>query len=436
MVETLRLGDHCDKIGSGATPRGGKEVYLNDGPVSLIRSQNIRNDRFSYGGLAFISHEQAAQLQNVEVKEGDVLLNITGDSVARACQVDRAVLPARVNQHVAIIRPKPALIDAKFLRYFLVTNSMQAHMLGLAAAGATRNALTKAMIEDFRVPDWSIQKQRTISSLLGALDDKIELNRRMNETLGAMARAIFKDWFIDFGPTQAKMANRPAYLAPDLWLLFPDQLDHEGKPEGWERIPLREAADISSGGTPAKDQTDYWNGNIPWISPKAMNDMHVSDSEDRVTLAAVGNGTRIAPSGSVLVMVRGMGLHQGVRISQARKDVTFNQDVKALTPKRLSGTQLLFGLLDAAPYLFSRVEASGHGTGKLPTDLLDGLDFVSPNDPSRSILVRTLDVINDKIAANHSESNTLAALRDLLLPKLMSGEAYIEDDEHILGAST
>jgi type I restriction enzyme, S subunit len=94
MTETLRLGDHCVKIGSGATPRGGKEVYLDNGPIALIRSQNIHNNYFSRDGLAFISHEQAAQLQNVEVKEGDVLLNITGDSVARVCQVDNAVLPA------------------------------------------------------------------------------------------------------------------------------------------------------------------------------------------------------------------------------------------------------------------------------------------------------------------------------------------------------
>ena len=82
MTARLRLGDHCLKIGSGATPRGGKEAYLAEGPFSLIRSQNILNEHFSFGGLAFISQEQADQLSNVEVRRDDVLLNITGDSVA------------------------------------------------------------------------------------------------------------------------------------------------------------------------------------------------------------------------------------------------------------------------------------------------------------------------------------------------------------------
>jgi type I restriction enzyme S subunit len=89
MAETLRLGDHCTKIGCGATPRGGKDSYLAYGPISLIRSQNVLNDRFSKDGLAYISEEQAALLQNVVVLPGDVLLNITGDSVGRKATFQR-----------------------------------------------------------------------------------------------------------------------------------------------------------------------------------------------------------------------------------------------------------------------------------------------------------------------------------------------------------
>jgi type I restriction enzyme, S subunit len=262
MAEPLKLGDHCEKIGSGATPRGGKETYSADGPIALIRSQNVYNDRFSHGGLAFISEEQASQLQNVDVKDGDVLLNITGDSVARACQVDPDVLPARVNQHVAIIRPRPDRINPRFLRYYLVTPAMQAHMLGLAAAGATRNALTKSMIEGFRVPAWPVNQQTAIASVLGALDDKIELNRRMNETLEAMARAIFKDWFVDFGPIRAKMEGRAPYLAPEIWSLFPDRLDDEGKPEGWTLRPVGEFAELRGGKQLAKERI-MTTGTIP-----------------------------------------------------------------------------------------------------------------------------------------------------------------------------
>ena len=163
-MTSLLLGDVCTKIGSGATPRGGKDVYLEYGEVSLIRSQNIHNDRFERDGLVFISQKHADQLSNVKVRSNDVLLNITGDSVARVCQVPEHALPARVNQHVAIIRPNSSHLDARFLRFFLASPQVQAHMLALAGAGATRKALTKSMIESFEVPPLSVKAQRTIGA--------------------------------------------------------------------------------------------------------------------------------------------------------------------------------------------------------------------------------------------------------------------------------
>ena len=208
---SLRLGDVCTKIGSGATPRGGKEVYLKDGPFSLIRSQNVHNNRFSHDGLAFITEQQAAELNNVEVFPDDVLFNITGDSVARACQVALDVLPARVNQHVAIIRPDASKLSARFLRYFLVCPKTQAMLLSWAGSGGTRNALTKGMLESLNVyAPADMDEQRAIAHVLGigTLDDKIELNRRMNETLEGMARALFQSWFVDFDPVRAKAALR------------------------------------------------------------------------------------------------------------------------------------------------------------------------------------------------------------------------------------
>ena len=128
----VALGDVCTKIGSGATPRGGKDVYLEEGGYTLIRSQNVHNDSFHRGGLVFIGEDHANELQHVEVFEEDVLLNITGDSVARVCQVAPDVLPARVNQHVAIIRPDPADLEPSYLRYYLASPAMQTLLLSWA----------------------------------------------------------------------------------------------------------------------------------------------------------------------------------------------------------------------------------------------------------------------------------------------------------------
>ena len=256
------LGESCTKIGSGATPRGGKDSYLESGPYTLIRSQNVYNAGFRQNGLAFIDHAQADALRSVEVAPDDVLLNITGDSVARVCQVDPEVLPARVNQHVAIIRPDPARLDARFLRYYLTSPEVQAMLLSWAGSGGTRNALTKKMIESIEVKAPSdVREQCAIAHVLGTLDDKIELNRRMNETLEAMARALFRSWFVDFEPVRAKMEGRwrsgeslpglPAHLHP----LFPDRLvpsELGDIPEGWEVRGLDGIADFTNGtGAPA-----------------------------------------------------------------------------------------------------------------------------------------------------------------------------------------
>jgi len=137
------LGEVCTKIGSGATPKGGADVYLEVGPYALIRSQNIYNNGFHHDGLAYIGDDHATELVNVEVLEDDVLLNITGDSVARVCQVPRTILPARVNQHVAIIRPDPNRLHPRFLWYSLASPEIQSKLLSWAGSGGTRNALKR-----------------------------------------------------------------------------------------------------------------------------------------------------------------------------------------------------------------------------------------------------------------------------------------------------
>ena len=219
--KTVKLKDCCTKIGSGATPRGGKEAYLDEGPFSLIRSQNVLDFFFSYDGLAFIDETQASQLSNVEIQERDVLLNITGDSVARVCQVPSTLLPARVNQHVSIIRSDKSKLVPEFLKYFLLNPKFNNYMLGLASVGGTRNALTKGMIEDFEINLPDLPTQTRIASILSALDYKIELNRQTNQTLETIAQAIFKEWFVDFRFPHSPLEG---------WQAKPDGVDSSLRP--------------------------------------------------------------------------------------------------------------------------------------------------------------------------------------------------------------
>lgn len=146
-----RLGDVATKIGSGATPLGGEAAYKSSG-TALIRSLNVHDAGFRMKDLAFIDDDQAAQLDNVRVESGDVLLNITGASVARCCVVPTNILPARVNQHVAIIRPAESRLLTRFLHYLLISHDYKSRLLGAGeSGGSTRQALTKAQLQDFQI---------------------------------------------------------------------------------------------------------------------------------------------------------------------------------------------------------------------------------------------------------------------------------------------
>lgn len=176
----MMLKDVCTKIGSGATPRGGKEAYKETG-ISLIRSQNVLDYSFSADGLAYIDEKQARLLENVTVQKDDVLLNITGDSVARACIVNNKYLPARVNQHVAIVRGNSEKILQSYILYFL--QMKKAELLQIASGGATRNALTKAMIEGLEINVPSLDMQHRIVAALDAIQAKIAINQKINDNL-------------------------------------------------------------------------------------------------------------------------------------------------------------------------------------------------------------------------------------------------------------
>src|SRR5207248_1297490 len=138
-----------------------------------------------------------------------------------------------LGQRIVCMRGKTKVLDNAFLKFLLMSptlqNTLASYATGTTVAGISQKSLRSVPIS---IPPY--KEQIAIGQLLGAIDDKIDLYGWMNETLEAMARAIFKDWFVDFGPTRAKMEGRAPYLTRELWALFPDLLDNEGKPQGWE----------------------------------------------------------------------------------------------------------------------------------------------------------------------------------------------------------
>jgi type I restriction enzyme S subunit len=454
----IRLGDACTKIGSGATPRGGGAVYLDAGPIAFIRSQNIYNEGFSIDGMVYLDEKLAQGLANVQVEDLDVLLNITGDSVARACQVVEEVLPARVNQHVAIIRANQKILWPTYLRYFLVSPAMQAHMLGLAAVGATRNALTKGMIESFsiRCPK-EVDDQKAIADVLLSLDKKIAVNRRINQTLEAMAQAIFKSWFVDFEPVKAKIAAIQAgrdplraamsaisgkpeaeldALPPEQYeqlaataALFPDEMEESelGEvPKGWVVEPLSKVIQLIGGGTPKRSEPDYWGGDVLWFSVKdapSDGDVWAVDTEEKITsLGLQKSSTKLLPVGTTIISARGtVG-----KLAMVGKEMAMNQSCYGVTGASGIGNCFnYFNLIEAV----EKLKRNTHGAvfDTITQATFETVSCVRPLNEQLEIFEQQVQPLLGEIRANVIQNQTLATLRDTLLPKLLTGELSVTD---------
>jgi type I restriction enzyme, S subunit len=228
------------KIGSGLTPHGGKENYKGSG-ISLIRSLNVYDFEFSVDNLAYIDEQQAEQLANVVVQQDDILLNITGASVARCCMAPSSVLPARVNQHVAIVRVNSQMADPHFVYYEINSPKYKSSLLALAQGGATREALTKETIERFRLFLPPLVIQSRIGSVLSAYDDLIENNTRRIKILEQIAQMLYREWFVNFrfpGHEKVKMFVSESGLIP----------------EGWSVTRLESLMDFQGGAQPPKSE--------------------------------------------------------------------------------------------------------------------------------------------------------------------------------------
>jgi type I restriction enzyme, S subunit len=399
------------------------------GLASIARDGGFRDDSLkTYGGES---------PEKLLLRPGDLYASLkdvtqSGDLLGAIARVPPAVNLGRLTQDTVKLTFVPRAAPALYVYWALRTPEYRQYCRA-RAIGTTNLSLAREDFLGFEIPEPNgVQLQ--LVELLDTIESKIALNKSLSKTLELTGRALFKSWFVDFDPIHARIRNNPALIEPAFAHLFPSELDKTQAPIGWTRRSLANWAEVASGGTPSKSNSSLWNGDIPWISPKVMTEIHADEADEYVTPAAIGKGTRLTPAGSTLVMVRGMGLHRHVRVSQARREVAFNQDVKALVPRGIQASLLLFALLDAQAELLDKVESSGHGTGKLPSEILLAHPITMPPSEVQALLTKPFDVINDRIGVAREETRTLAALRNLLLPKLLSGELRVRDVKRAMEA--
>jgi type I restriction enzyme, S subunit len=310
--------------------------------------------------------------------------------------------------------------DPQFVSYFLRTFDFNSFSDKAAVPGVNRNHLHMAQVQ---FPDLS--EQRRIASILSAFDDKIELNRRMNETLEAMARAIFKSWFVDFDPVRAKAEGRqpkgiPAHIAD----LFPNQLQDSPLgpiPKGWETRPFDQSVEIIGGGTPKTSVEEYWNGDMPWFSvvdAPRPEDVWVIATEKHITRRGLEeSSTRILLPGTTIISARGtVG-----RVALCAVQMAMNQSCYGL-----KGTN---GIGSFATYFITRTLADqlqqrAHGSvfDTITRSTLAGVQHVAGSDRVQAAFEEQVRPFMELIRSNVHEARLLGVTRDVSLPRLLLGE--------------
>lgn len=376
------LAEVTSKIGSGATPRGGSSVYVTSG-TSLIRSQNVYDHGFKTEGLAFLAPKAATALRGVTVEVGDVLINITGDSILRTTLVPSAILPARVNQHVAIVRSN-GKIDPRFLQKWLSLPLMKDYMLG-HSSGGTRKAITKSHLQSFPVPLPPLSEQRAIAATLGALDDKIESNRRLIRIIPQVIRS-----FVESVLTEASESLPVAELAN-----FVNGGAYTKEATGAGRMVIR-IADLNSG---------------PGAST-VYNEIEVPDE-------------KTARFGDLLMSWSGsLGIYRWFR-----EEAIINQHIFKVIPMGYPAW-LVFDRLDAVMPVFRGTAADKATTmGHIKRGHLESTRVDIPAAVNIASLDYRLASLWDRLLLAEREVLELATLRDALLPELLSGRIRVPIEE-------
>lgn len=433
-----KLKDICSKIGSGATPRGGESAYLDERvEYAFVRSQNVFDFKFESSEVRFISDESAQKLKGVHLKKDDILLNITGDGItfSRCCIVDERILPAAVNQHVAIIRVNQEVCLPGYLLAFLCAPETKAYIASFNAGGS-RRAITKGHIESFEVPAASLKRQEAIQNIVYSIIQKIELNRETNQTLEEMAQAIFKSWFVDFDPVKAKMnGEQPEGMDAVTASLFPEKLVESELgliPDGWNIESIKDFGNVICGKTPSKKNADFYGGDVPFIKiPDTHGKVFITETSDTLTKAGdESQPKKRIPENSICVScIATVG-----QVFITTKPSHTNQQINSVVPYDQNSLYYLLFKFKGLNKHFHDLASGGSATLNMNTSTFSKVALVRPTADVLETFHKTVGGLMEKMLANQLENATLSELRDTLLPKLLSGEIELGTSEELVEA--
>ena len=398
--------------------------------VLFIRGGDIANGRVLTSQLRTISKEVSNQYKRTLLRGGELVMSLVGNP-GQVAIVPASLRGANIARQAALIRLRRD-VDSRFVMYFLSSRFGQ-EALGAHSRGSVQQVINLRELKTVCVPTPPLSEQRAIAHILGTLDDKIELNRRMSETLEAMARALFQSWFVDFDPVRAKAEGRDPGLPQPLADLFPDSfVDSElGEiPRGWE---VKKLSDLCS--------TQYGYTASAVDEPVGPKFLRVTDINKRnwidwgdVPHCEIEPDTRASYALHLGdVVVARMADPGKSAIIEEYIDAVFASYLVRLKTLSLAHSYFVYGFLKSDLYAeYAEGTKSGSVQANMNAKVIVGASLTVPPKAVLDAFLRAVLPLRQRLVANVRESRTLAALRDALLPKLISGELRVKDAEAFL----
>lgn len=384
----------------------------------------------------WVDDEDLRQLKAKPFPLGTTVFAKIGEAL-KANRLRYIVRPTIIDNNMMGAIPAHGAVDSRFFHY-----ALSQFDFGEVAGGTALPYLTVAVLSQLELALPPIEEQRAIAHILGTLDDKIELNRKQNETLEAMARALFKAWFVDFEPVRAKMEGRwqrgqshPG-LPAHLYDIFPDRLVESelGEiPDGWRHSTIGAEVTVCGGSTPSTKEPEFWDGGHHyWATPKDLSALKfpvLLDTDRKITdagLAKISSG--LLPVGTVLLSSRAPIGYLAI----AEVPTAINQGFIAMKCDGvLPNVFVLAWCRESMDAIVGN--ANGSTFQEISKSNFRPIPVVVPSDPVLESYQKSADSLHRQMAENEREARSLAQLRDTLLPKLISGELRVSDAASLVG---
>jgi type I restriction enzyme S subunit len=396
----------------------------------------LRNGRIDLAEARRITAEHFAEWTRKALPtENDVVLS-------RRCNPGETAFVATnmqfaLGQNLVLLRADGTKVYPPFLRWLVRGQGWWEQIKKFLNVGAVFDSLKCADVPNFELMIPPMEEQRAIANVLGTLDEKIDLNRRMNETLEGMARALFKSWFVDFCPVHAKQTGGECGIPKDVADLFPSSLEKSEIgyiPKGWAVSPLLSDCKLLSGGTPKTHREEYWNGDIPWASAKDVSQAKhtfLITTERAITRRGLEESTtQLIPAMSTVIVARGATTGRMVILGC---DMAMNQTCYAVR----SNSKTPFTLYCLLRHSIASLVHAAHGSvfDTITTRTFAQARVVEIPQALKARYEALVSPMFERTLVNTEQSRTLALLRDNLLPKLISGELRVSDAERIVSCS-